>query len=88
MVGSASLGFGLVQQRSYQSIVLMLGKIAGEMFTFKLMAATLAKWRTEEVSVSVTARHRHFTWAANLLQHRYFRDNLYAHASPLMVANF
>jgi hypothetical protein len=65
MVGSASFGLGLVQQRWFTAAVLFPRKIAVEMFPLKPLAATLAIWRAEELSTSVAARHRHFTWEAD-----------------------
>jgi hypothetical protein len=59
---------------------------ATQMFPLADLAPTIEGWKLEPAEPSATARHRHIVYAADLLRHRYFRDNIFAHASATMTA--
>jgi hypothetical protein len=63
-------------------------RFAVKMFPLTSLAPTLERWTVEAPDAGVNARQRHFVYAAAQLRHRYFRDHLYAHATPTMAAKF
>jgi hypothetical protein len=73
----------------YQSVVrCSRPSSAIPMFPLASLAPTLDRWRDEAIDACVSARLRHFVYAADQFRHCYFRDHLYYYASPAMATKF